>query len=150
MLFQNRPYSRVIFECGTVLPCLSSVIDFQVQSLLCSKYCSNCEILIILSQNQGKHTKEKHSLVAFPPAWQVTRGVMSMGHSYCVGLSGGGLIRDNLANNVCQMCVCLSLHPLEVQKVVNPVILDDIKNIQNQGLAENISKTQKKHMVLPL
>ena len=29
----------------------------------------------------------------------------------------------------------------EVQKVVNPVILDDRKNIQNQGLAEKISKT---------
>ena len=29
----------------------------------------------------------------------------------------------------------------EVQKVVNPVILDDRKYIQNQGLAENISKT---------
>ena len=28
----------------------------------------------------------------------------------------------------------------EVQKVVNPVILDDRKYIQNQGLAENISK----------
>ena len=31
--------------------------------------------------------------------------------------------------------------PPEVQKVVNPVILDDRKYIQNQGLAENISKT---------
>ena len=29
----------------------------------------------------------------------------------------------------------------EMQKVVNPVILDDRKYIQNQGLAENISKT---------
>ena len=29
----------------------------------------------------------------------------------------------------------------EVQKVVNPVILDDRKYVQNQGLAENISKT---------
>ena len=29
----------------------------------------------------------------------------------------------------------------EVQKVVNPVILDDRKYFQNQGLAENISKT---------
>ena len=29
----------------------------------------------------------------------------------------------------------------EVQKVVNPLILDDRKYIQNQGLAENISKT---------
>ena len=29
----------------------------------------------------------------------------------------------------------------EVQKVVNPVILDDRKYIQNQGSAENISKT---------
>ena len=29
----------------------------------------------------------------------------------------------------------------EVQKVVHPVILDDRKYIQNQGLAENISKT---------
>ena len=29
----------------------------------------------------------------------------------------------------------------EVQKVVNPVILDDRKYIQNQSLAENISKT---------
>ena len=29
----------------------------------------------------------------------------------------------------------------EVQKVVNPVILDDRKYIQNQGLGENISKT---------
>ena len=29
----------------------------------------------------------------------------------------------------------------EVQKVVNPVILDDRKYIQNQALAENISKT---------
>ena len=28
-----------------------------------------------------------------------------MGHSCCVGLSGGGLIRDNLANNVCQMFI---------------------------------------------
>ena len=32
-------------------------------------------------------------------------------------------------------------HYAEVQKVVNPVILDDRKYIQNQGLAENISKT---------
>ena len=31
--------------------------------------------------------------------------------------------------------------PSEVQKVVNTVILDDRKYIQNQGLAENISKT---------
>ena len=38
----------------------------------------------------------------------------------------------------------------EVQKVVNPVILDDRKYIQNQGLAENISKTYKKCTVLPL
>ena len=29
----------------------------------------------------------------------------------------------------------------EVQKVVNPVILNDRKFIQNQGLAENIFKT---------
>ena len=28
----------------------------------------------------------------------------------------------------------------EMQKVVNPVFLDDRKYIQNQGLAENISK----------
>ena len=32
------------------------------------------------------------------------------------------------------------VHP-EVQKVVNPVILDDRKYIQNQGLAENFFKT---------
>ena len=38
----------------------------------------------------------------------------------------------------------------ELQKVVNPVVLDDRKYIQNEGLAENISKTYKKHMVLPL
>ena len=31
--------------------------------------------------------------------------------------------------------------PPEAQKVVNPVILDDRKYIQNQGLAENVSKT---------
>ena len=36
-----------------------------------------------------------------------------------------------------QSCVPKS----EVQKLVNPVILDDRKYIQNQGLAENISKT---------
>ena len=35
----------------------------------------------------------------------------------------------------------LGAHGAEVQKVVNPVILDDRKYIQNQGLAENISKT---------
>ena len=29
----------------------------------------------------------------------------------------------------------------EVEKVVNPVILDDRKYFQNQNLAENISKT---------
>ena len=34
----------------------------------------------------------------------------------------------------------LALSP-EVQKVVNPVILDDRKYVQNQGFAENISKT---------
>ena len=37
--------------------------------------------------------------------------------------------------------ICLEPVSPEVQKVVNPVILDDRKCIQNKGLAENISKT---------
>ena len=41
----------------------------------------------------------------------------------------------------CKDDCILTKHTPEVQKVVNPVILDDRKYIQNQGLAENISKT---------
>ena len=37
--------------------------------------------------------------------------------------------------------IVMVLIPPEVEKVVNPVILDDRKYIQNQALAENISKT---------
>ena len=70
-------------------------------------------------------------------------------------MSGKSPYSISKAEKKCKLLSCLSVQATlkltslglscaklaEVQKVVNSVILDDRKYIQNQGLAENISKT---------